>query len=77
MLVGGLAATANAGVTRPPLTHQQSKFAVCVHKSKGLKGKAHIAFMLAYLKDDKKDVAKIKAEAKVGHHKKDGNRHTE
>ena len=44
-----------------PMTKQQSKFAACAHKSKGMKGAAHKKFMHDCLKgksEDKSDKSK-------------------
>lgn len=57
------------------MTPQQSKFAVCAHESKGLKGDAHTAFMRACLKGEKKEAAKIKARAKAKQDKNGGPGH--
>jgi psiF repeat len=47
----GLAQNAIAATSAAkPMTAQQSKFATCVHKSKGMKGAAHKKFMHECLK---------------------------
>ncbi|HET7922677.1 MAG TPA: PsiF family protein [Gammaproteobacteria bacterium] len=56
------AQTAVAKDSAKPMTAQQSKFAGCAHKSKGLKGDAHKKFMHDCLKGDTKAAqADIKA----------------
>lgn len=51
MLGFGFAQTASAADhAAKPMTKQQSKFAACAHKSKGMKGAAHKQFMHDCLK---------------------------
>lgn len=66
---------ASAASSQHHMTSQQSRFAACAHKSKGLKGKAHTAFMRACLKGDEKEAARIKAAAKGKSDKKGGHGH--
>ena len=56
---------ASAASARHPMTKQQSRFATCAHKSKGLKRKAHTEFMRACLKGHQKEAARIKAAARA------------
>jgi hypothetical protein len=44
------AQTASAAAAAKPMSAQQSKFAACAHKSKGMKGAAHKKFMHDCLK---------------------------
>ncbi|HEX5340261.1 MAG TPA: PsiF family protein [Gammaproteobacteria bacterium] len=57
--------SAVAADSAKPMTAQQSKFATCAHKSKGMKGEAHKKFMSDCLKG-KADAASSKTETKVG-----------
>jgi psiF repeat len=68
-LAFGLAQNATAATSgAKPMTAQQSKFATCAHKSKGMKGAAHKKFMHDCLKGKSTDKPE-KPEAK---HQKSG-----
>ncbi len=78
LFAGALASAGHAfaASTQHHMTSQQSRFAACAHKSKGLKSKAHTEFMRACLKGDQKKAARIKAAAKAKSDKGGGQGHT-
>jgi hypothetical protein len=64
---------AAASTAAKPMTAQQSKFAACAHKSKGMKGAAHKKFMHECLKGKSTDKS-AKTEAKHDKDAKGGRR---
>ena len=73
-LAFGLAQNATAATSSAkPMTAQQTKFATCAHKSKGMKGDAHKKFMHNCLKGKSTDTP-AKPAAKSDKNGKGGNK---